>query len=113
MHPLAAIALYLLTALAEITGCYAIHATLRLGKPLWLLLPATLGLLLFAYLLTLHPGPAGRTYAAYGAIYIAASLAWMWIVENHPPDLFDTLGTTICLFGAAIIYFAPRASLNH
>lgn len=108
MNPLIVAALYAATALAEIAGCYAIYAWLRMGKPAWLLVPGLASLVLFAWLLTLHPGPAGRIYAAYGAVYIAASIVWMWAVEKHPPDRWDSLGALVCIFGAAIIYFGPR-----
>lgn len=100
--------LYAATALAEIGGCYAVYGWLRLAKPVWWLGPGVLSLALFAYLLSLHPGPAGRVYAAYGAVYIAASLAWMWAVERQMPDRWDMIGVAVCLVGAAVIYFGPR-----
>jgi small multidrug resistance family-3 protein len=100
--------LYAVTALAEIAGCYSIYAWLRMGKSAWVLVPGVLSLLLFAWFLSLHPAPAGRTYAAYGAVYIAASVAWMWAVERHSPDRWDSIGVAVCLLGAAIIYFGPR-----
>jgi small multidrug resistance family-3 protein len=108
MNPLAVAGLYVVTALAEIAGCYAIYAWLRLGKPVWWLVPGAMALFLFGYLLTLHPGPAGRIYAAYGAVYIASSIVWMWAVERHAPDRWDSIGVAVCLLGAAIIYFGPR-----
>jgi small multidrug resistance family-3 protein len=109
MHPVTATVLYGITALAEIVGCYAFYGWLRLGKPVWWLLPGLLSLVLFAWLLSLHPGPAGRVYAAYGAVYIVASIAWMWLVEGHVPDRWDMIGVAVCLVGAAIIYFGPRS----
>lgn len=105
-----ALSLYLLTALFEILGCYALYLWLRLDKPVWWLFPALASLLTFAWLLTLHPTPtAGRIYAAYGAIYILTSILWMWLIEKQPPDRWDLLGGTLCLLGATIIYHAPRA----
>jgi small multidrug resistance family-3 protein len=109
MSAAAASALYFATALAEIAGCYAVYAWLRMGKPIWWLVPGIAGLLLFAWMLTLHTGPAGRIYAAYGAVYIAASIAWMWVVERQRPDMWDVSGTVVCLVGAGIIYFGPRS----
>lgn len=108
MNPFVAIGLYVVTAIAEIVGCYAIYAWLRLGKPMWWIVPGALALFLFGYLLSFHPGPAGRIYAAYGAVYIAASILWMWTVEKHAPDRWDSIGVIVCLIGATIIYFGPR-----
>jgi small multidrug resistance family-3 protein len=68
-------------------------------------------LALFAWLLTLvESSAAGRAYAAYGGVYIAASLAWLWAVEGMRPDRWDSLGTLLCLAGAAVILFGPRHS---
>ncbi len=95
---------FVTAAAAEIAGCFAFWAWLRLGKsPLWLL-PGVLALVLFAYLLTRVDAPfAGRTYAAYGGIYIVASLAWLWLVEGAAPNRYDLAGAALCIAGAAII----------
>ena len=96
-------------AAAEIAGCFAFWGWLRLGKPAWWLLPGVISLILFAYLLTLvETEAAGRAYATYGGIYIVASLAWLWLVENVRPDRWDVAGASICLIGAAIILWGPR-----
>jgi len=106
-----AILLYTITALAEIAGCYVFFAVVRNGRSPLLIVPGIGALVLFAYLLTLHPGSgAGRIYAAYGGIYIVASLAWLWAVERSFPDRWDMLGGTLCLIGAAVIYFGPRST---
>lgn len=98
-------------AFFEIAGCFALWSWLRMGKPLLWVLPGVLCLIMFAYLLTLAETPyAGRAYAAYGGIYIAASLAWLWVIEGVRPDRWDAIGSLICLFGAAIILFGPRAA---
>lgn len=103
-------AAYLGAAIAEIAGCFAFWAWLRLDKPAWWLLPGLVSLAVFAWLLTLaEVGAAGRTYAAYGGVYIASSLAWLWLVEGVRPDRWDVVGAGICLVGAAIIVAAPRA----
>lgn len=104
------LATYAAAALAEIAGCFAFWAWLRLDKsPLWLL-PGMVSLALFAYLLTLVPADAaGRAYAAYGGVYIAASLLWLWIAESQRPDRWDVAGASICLAGAAIILLGPRS----
>jgi small multidrug resistance family-3 protein len=100
---------YVLAALAEIAGCFSFWAHLRLGRSAWWMLPGMASLALFAYLLTLVDAvAAGRAYAAYGGIYIAASLVWLWSVEAVRPDRWDLAGTLVCLLGAGLILFGPR-----
>lgn len=101
--------LYPLAALAEIAGCFAFWAWLKLDRsPLWIA-PGVLSLALFAWLLTLVPSDAaGRAYAAYGGVYIAASLCWLWLIEGQRPDRFDLSGAAICLVGAAVILLPSR-----
>ena len=107
---MATFSLYLITAFAEILGCFSIFLWLRQDKPIWWIAVSVASLALFAWLLTLHPTDnAGRIYAAYGGVYIAASLLWMWLVEKQSPDRWDMIGATICLIGALVIYFGPRA----
>lgn len=102
--------IYIAAALAEIGGCFAFWAWLRIGKPVWWIVPGTASLLLFAYLLTLVPSDAaGRAFAAYGGVYIVTSLAWLWAVEGVRPDRWDVGGATLCLIGAAVILFGPRS----
>lgn len=102
--------IYALAALFEIAGCFAFWAWLRLAKPVWWLAPGMVSLALFAWLLTLVPSEAaGRTFAAYGGIYIVASLLWLWLAENRVPDRWDIGGALICLAGTAVILFAPRS----
>ncbi|MBS4045134.1 MAG: YnfA family protein [Alphaproteobacteria bacterium] len=102
---------YAAAAFAEIAGCFAFWAWLRLDKSVWWLLPGVISLVLFAYLLTLiEASAAGRAYAAYGGIYIAASLLWLWLAEKHPPDHWDIIGAAICLIGSAVILFGPRGA---
>ena len=95
---------YIGAALAEIAGCFAFWAWRRLDQPVWWLVPGTASLALFAYLLTwVDTDAAGRAYAAYGGVYIAASMAWLWAVEGRRPDPWDLVGAAVCLAGAAII----------
>jgi len=96
-------------AIAEIAGCFAFWAWLRMDKsPLWLV-PGIASLCLFAWLLTLADAEhAGRTYAAYGGIYILSALVWLWAVEGAKPDRWDVGGAAICLIGAAVILWGPR-----
>jgi small multidrug resistance family-3 protein len=100
---------YIGAALAEIAGCFAFWAWLRLDKPAWWLAPGIASLMLFAYLLTLVDAPAaGRAYAAYGGIYIVTSLGWLWMVEGVRPDRWDVSGAALCLVGAVLILAGPR-----
>ena len=102
---------YLAAALAEIAGCFAFWAWLRLDKPVWWIAPGLASLALFAWLLTLVDAEhAGRTYAAYGGIYILSALLWLWLVEGVRPDRWDLIGAAICLAGAAIILWGPRTA---
>lgn len=100
---------YIGAAVAEIAGCFAFWAWLRLGQSVWWLLPGGASLALFAFLLTLvDAAAAGRTYAAYGGIYIVASLSWLWTIEGIRPDRWDATGAALCVAGAAIILAGPR-----
>lgn len=101
--------IYLAAAVAEITGCFAFWAWWRLDRsPLWMV-PGVMSLMLFAWLLALVDSDyAGRAYAAYGGVYILASLLWLWVVEQRMPDRWDVAGATICLVGAGVILFGPR-----
>lgn len=102
------VGLFVLTALAEIIGCYLPYLWLRERKSAWLLLPAAISLTLFAWLLTLHPTAAGRVYAAYGGVYVTIAIFWLWTVEGITPSFYDLFGVTLCLAGMAVIMFAPR-----
>lgn len=102
--------LFLAAALAEIGGCFAFWAWWRLDKSAWWLLAGTGSLIVFALLLALvDSAAAGRTFAAYGGIYVAASLLWLFAVEGRLPDRFDLAGGALCLAGCAVILFGPRA----
>ncbi|MBR2687033.1 MAG: YnfA family protein [Aquamicrobium sp.] len=104
------ILLFVVAAIAEIAGCFSFWAWWRLEKsPLWLL-PGLASLVAFAWLLALVPvDAAGRAYAAYGGIYIAASLLWLWLAEGIRPDRWDIVGAAVCMAGASVILFAPRS----
>ncbi|HEX5081966.1 MAG TPA: YnfA family protein [Blastocatellia bacterium] len=100
--------LFILTACAEILGCYLPYLWLQENRSMWLLLPAAVSLAAFAWLLSLHPGAAARTYAAYGGVYINVALAWLWIVENHRPSRWEIIGATVSLIGMGIIILGAR-----
>lgn len=103
------IAAYIGAAFAEIAGCFAFWAWARMGKSALWLLPGMVALALFAWLLTqVESDAAGRAYAAYGGVYIAASLLWLWLVEGMRPDRWDLAGALLCLIGAGLILFGPR-----
>jgi small multidrug resistance family-3 protein len=111
MHQIAATAWMIAAALAEIAGCFAFWAWLRLGRSPWWALAGAASLVLLAILLTrIETAYAGRAFAAYGGVYIAASLAWLWIVESTRPDRWNFAGAAICLGGAAVILFGPRSA---
>lgn len=100
---------FIAAALTEIAGCFAFWMWLRQGKSIVWLAPGIVSLIVFAYLLTLVPSDhAGRAYAAYGGIYIAASLFWLWAAEDQVPDLWDLTGGARAILGACIILFVPR-----
>ncbi len=101
---------YVLAAFAEIAGCFAFWAWIRLGKhPLWIV-PGIVSLVIFALALTrIETTAAARAYAAYGGIYILSSLLWLWLVEETKPDQWDLLGAGVCFLGAAVILFGPRS----
>lgn len=102
--------LFVLTALAEILGCYLPYLWLRQGRSAWLLVPAAASLAAFVWLLSLHPQAAGRVYAAYGGVYIGVALLWLWAVDSIRPSFTDWLGAAIALLGMTIIIFCPRPS---
>lgn len=106
---LSTFALFVVTALAEIGGCYLAFLVVREGRSAFLLLPALLLLAVFAGLLTLHPSAAGRTYAAYGGVYVAAAVVWLWLIDGVQPDRWDCVGAAVSVAGMAIIAFAPRS----
>jgi len=108
MRAAATVGLFVATAIAEIVGCYLPYLWLRKAAPAWVLLPAAASLAVFAWLLTLHASPAGRVYAAYGGIYVATALLWLWLLEGMRRDRWDILGASISVTGMAIIYFGPR-----
>lgn len=110
MLELKTVGLFLLTALAEIVGCYLPYLWLREGRSAWLLLPAALSLAIFAWLLSLHPTAAGRVYAAYGGVYIFMAILWLWAIDGIRPTAWDLLGSAVALLGMAIIMFAPRST---
>ena len=100
---------FCLAAVCEIAGCFSFWAWLRQNRSGWWVLPGMASLALFGFLLTkVEATFAGRAYAAYGGIYIATSLLWLWAVEHTAPDRYDVLGAAFCLIGTGVILFVPR-----
>lgn len=97
------LSLFILTALAEIIGCWLSYLWLRQGKSVWLIVPAAASLAAFAYLLTLHPATSGRIYAAYGGVYISIALLWLRFVDGVTLRPSDYIGVALCFAGAAVI----------
>jgi small multidrug resistance family-3 protein len=102
--------LFVLTAVAEIVGCYLPYLWLKKQGSGWLLVPAACSLALFAWLLSLHPTAAGRVYAAYGGVYISVAILWLWLIDSVRPTLWDCIGGAVSLLGMAIIMFSARHS---
>ena len=104
-------AIYVGAAITEIAGAFAFWAWLRLGRSVLWVVPGLASLAVFAFLLTrIDVNLAGRAYATYGGVYIAASLAWLWAVEGMRPDRWDAIGASVSILGAAIILFGPRGA---
>jgi small multidrug resistance family-3 protein len=108
MHLVVTTALFFATALAEIVGCYLPYLWLKGRAPLWVLAPAAASLMLFAWLLTLHPTAAGRVYAAYGGVYVATAILWLWLIDGVRPTAWDIAGSLVAVSGMAIIVLAAR-----
>ncbi|UVA78155.1 YnfA family protein [Pandoraea commovens] len=100
--------LYVVTAVAEIVGCYLPWLWLKQDRSAWLLVPGAAALALFAWLLTLHPAAAGRVYAAYGGVYISVAIVWLWLVDGVRPTSWDVAGVVVALAGMSLIAFQPR-----
>ncbi|MDE2389021.1 MAG: YnfA family protein [Betaproteobacteria bacterium] len=108
MEILKTLGLFVVTALAEIIGCYLPYLYLKEDKPFWLLFPAAISLVIFAWLLTLHPQAAGRVYAAYGGVYICVALMWLWAVDGIRPAIADWIGVGFCLTGVIVIMYGRQ-----
>lgn len=102
--------LFVLTAVAEILGCYLPYLWLKKHGSPWLLVPALASLAFFAWLLTLHPTAAGRVYAAYGGVYVAVAILWLWLIDGSRPSSWDLIGAVVSIIGMAIIMLGPRVA---
>ncbi len=100
--------LFIATALAEIIGCFLPYLWLRKGGSIWLLLPAAVSLALFVWLLSLHPAASGRVYAAYGGVYVAVALLWLYVVDGVKLSMYDWVGAGVALLGMGIIVMGWR-----
>lgn len=102
-------ALFILAGLLEIGGGYLVWQWLRHGRGLLVGAAGALLLALYGVAATFQPAEFGRVYAAYGSVFIALSLLWAWRIDGHRPDLPDVVGALVCLAGAAVIMYWPRA----
>jgi small multidrug resistance family-3 protein len=100
--------LFVFTALAEIIGCFLPYLWLRKGGSIWLLVPAAASLALFVWLLSLHPAASGRVYAAYGGVYVAVALLWLYFVDGIKLSLYDWVGAGVAILGMLIIALGWR-----
>ena len=108
MEIIKTLGLFVITAVAEIIGCYLPYLWLKQDRSVWLLIPAAISLVAFAWLLTLHPQAAGRVYAAYGGVYVSVALLWLWAVDSIRPTVTDWVGVGVVLIGMVIIMFGHR-----
>lgn len=109
MNILSTTALFISTAIAEIVGCYLPYLWLKGRADSWVLGPAAVSLAIFVWLLSLHPTAAGRVYAAYGGVYVATAIVWLWLIDGIRPSSWDILGALVAVTGMGIIMFAPRS----
>jgi small multidrug resistance family-3 protein len=109
MDPFKTFLLFVVTAVAEIVGCYLPYLWLKQERSAWLLVPAVASLALFVWLLSLHPAASGRVYAAYGGVYVGVAMIWLMLVDKVQLTPTDWIGASVSLLGMAIIMFGPRA----
>lgn len=100
--------LFFITALCEILGCYFPWLIVKMNKPMWFLIPSYIFLSLFAWLLTFHPTASGKTYAAYGGMYIFVAMLWLYFIDKQELTKYDCVGAVIALFGMFVIMFQPK-----
>lgn len=105
-------ALFFVTTLMEILGCYFPYLILNQGKSHWYWIPTVLALAAFVWLLTLHPAASGRIYAAYGGIYIFSALLWLRFVDQVDLTRWDIIGGAVVLVGAALIILQPQGLIR-
>lgn len=101
--------LFFVTAVMEILGCFLPYLWLKQKAGIWVLIPAAVALAAFVWLLSLHPVASGRVYAAYGGVYVATAIAWLWLVEGIRPSTYDLVGSVVALAGMGIIVLGWRS----
>jgi len=105
---LRSIALFLLAGLCEIGGGYMLWTAIKDKQPVWVGIFGAIILAVYGIVATLQPAGFGRTYAAYGGIFVIMALLWGWLVDKTKPDLYDFIGAAIILIGTIVIFYAPR-----
>jgi small multidrug resistance family-3 protein len=106
---LQAIILFILAGLAEIGGGYLVWLWLREGLSYWYGVIGSLILILYGVIPTFQAFPSfGRVYAAYGGVFIILAVLWGWGIDKKTPDVYDWIGSIICIIGVSIMLWAPR-----
>lgn len=103
------VVLFVLAGLAEIGGGYLMWSWWRNGRAWPLGLVGALALVLYGIIPTFQGAHFGRVYAAYGGVFVVLSVLWGWAVDRVVPDRYDLIGALVCMFGVAIIMYAPRS----
>ncbi len=109
LEPIRIVGLFVLAALCEVSGAYFVWQWQRTGKPMLFALFGIIALFIYSLIQTTQAFGFGRTFAAYGGIFILVALLWGWLVDKQIPDRWDWLGITVCLVGVAIMLAAPRS----
>ena len=99
---------FVLAGLFEIGGGYMVWKAIKGNQPLWVGIMGGTFLAIYGMIATFQPAGFGRTYAAYGGVFVLMSLLWGWGMEKVRPDQYDIIGAVIIAIGTAVIFYAPR-----
>jgi small multidrug resistance family-3 protein len=107
-NPVLSVALFFVAAIMEIGGGYLVWLWIREKKTIALALLGGIILFVYGIIPTFQPANFGRVYAAYGGIFILSSIVWGMVVDKKRPDRYEIIGSFVAVFGAIIIFYAPR-----